>query len=100
MTLYNSADVLNQDLEVQIQIQNENDKRLNKLLMGVDVIFKPDGKAYISYPFLCPARVHYMLNDEDKMEIFVGIIIDSKMVAILFYKLCTICLEEGLKIYL
>ena len=46
--------------------------------MGVDVIFKPDGKAYISYPFLCPARVHYMLNGEDKMEIFVGIIIDSK----------------------
>ena len=76
MNLYNSIGVLDSDLE--LQIQKENEKRVNKLYMGVDVIFKPDGKAYISYPLMCPARVFYVLNGEEKVEIFVGIIVDGK----------------------
>ena len=76
MNLYNSVGVLDSDLE--LQIQKENEKRVNKLYMGVDVIFKPDGKAYISYPLMCPARVFYVLNGEEKVEIFVGIIVDGK----------------------
>ena len=77
MNLYNSIGVLDSDLE--LQIQTENEKRVNKLYMGVDVIFKPDGKAYIiSYPLMCPARVFYVLNGKEKVEIFVGIIVDGK----------------------
>jgi len=76
MNLYNSVGVLDSDLE--LQIQKENEKRVNKLYMGVDVIFKPDAKAYISYPLMCPARVFYVLNGEEKVEIFVGVIVDGK----------------------
>jgi hypothetical protein len=76
MNLYESEYIYDRDLEVRIR--GDNEKKVNKFYMGVDVIFKANGKVFTSYPLLCPASIHYILNGEESRDIIVGIITDNK----------------------
>ena len=76
MNLYESEYIYDRDLEVRIR--GDNEKKVNKFYMGVDVIFKANGKVFTSYPLLCPASIHYILNGEESRDIIVGIVTDNK----------------------
>lgn len=76
MNLYESEYIFDRDLEVRIRADNE--KKVNKFYMGVDVIFKANGKVFTSYPLLCPASIHYILNGKESSDVIVGIITDNK----------------------
>lgn len=81
MNLYQSTGVYNSELEHQLSEGNE--KRIEKFYAGVDVIFKADRKVFSCLPLLCPAKVYYdAAAGGSECEVIVGIIYDGHNSAI------------------
>ena len=82
MNFYSSIGVYDQDLEMQMKDGGVNDKRIDKLYFGVDVIYKTDRKTFTCIPLLCPAKVYWDSlvgggSDQGECEVIVGISYDT-----------------------
>jgi len=81
MNFYSSIGVYDQDFEMQMKDGGVNDKRIDKLYFGVDVIYKTDRKTFTCIPLLCPAKVYWDSlvggSDQGECEVIVGISYDT-----------------------
>ena len=75
VNFYQSSGVFESDLEVQLKDKNE--KKVEKFYAGVDVVFKSEKKVFTCQPLLCPAKVHYEVGQVSQCDVIVGIILDS-----------------------
>jgi hypothetical protein len=80
MNFYSSIGVYDQDFEMQMKEGGINEKRIDKLYFGVDVIYRTDRKTFTSIPLLCPAKVYWdslVGSDQSECEVIVGISYDT-----------------------
>ena len=80
MNFYSSIGVYDQDFEMQMKDGGVNEKRIDKLYFGVDVIYKTDRKTFTCIPLLCPAKVYWdslVGSDQSECEVIVGISYDT-----------------------
>jgi hypothetical protein len=80
MNFYSSIGLYDQDFEMQMKDGGVNDKRIDKLYFGVDVIYKTDRKTFTCIPLLCPAKVYWdsiVGSDQGECEVIVGISYDT-----------------------
>ena len=81
MNFYSSIGIYDQDFEMQMKDGRVNDKRIDKLFFGVDVIYKTDRKTFTCIPLLCPAKVYWdslvVGSDQGECEVIVGISYDT-----------------------